>query len=189
MREWPADGSPITAYNAISPLVNIMHEGYSLERKPVMHFLYHGLNIGKADRLYNPTPDERFTGRWLTNDMKFNRTLLDNVLITAFQLGIEQGRRLEYNNKLNIELLQSILYARNNTVKYLRAKLAEYDESFIDTPIPLEMDTNCFEGFEDEEIDNENKISCTVEDDAALINTKEEDLYKEEALQPNTRLG
>lgn len=141
MREWPADETNALPYDdLIFPLKKIMHEGYKLERLPINQFVYTGYNIGKNEReVYFPTPEERFSSRWLENEKKWKRTLLDNILITAFQLGIEQGRRFERNQRYSSELLMDILNARTKTIKNLREKLGKYDETYKeDLSIPME---------------------------------------------------
>jgi hypothetical protein len=143
MRDWPTDNCVGIQYdNLIFPLKKIMHEGYRLERLPTKQFVYTGYNIGLEERMYFPTPEERFSTRWLENEAKFKRTLMDNILVTVFQLGIEQGRRGERPNRYSNVLLEDILQARTRKIKQLRAKLAEYDEAYRDdeTPVPLETD-------------------------------------------------
>lgn len=139
MKDWPSDEScGVPCDDLLYPLKKIVYEGYELKRKPVMQFTYSGYNIGKVDRLYYPTPDERFSSRWLENDAKFNRTLLDNIFMTVFQLGIEQGRRIDYNQKYSNQLLEDIVKARTNTIKALRARLAKYEPSYAEDVIPME---------------------------------------------------
>jgi hypothetical protein len=141
MKEWPSDENcGVPADDIIFPLKKIVYEGYKFERKPVVQFTYTGYNIGKAERLYHPTPDERFSSRWLQNESKFKRTLLDNILFTAFQLGVEQGRRLDKNQRYSNALLEDIVKSRTNQIKDLRAQLAQYDETYADIEIPMDHD-------------------------------------------------
>lgn len=139
MKEWPSDEScGVPCEDLLVPLKKIVFEGYEIKRRPVTQFTYTGYNIGKADRLYYPTPDERFSSRWLENETKFNRTLLDNILMTAFQLGIEQGRRIDRNQKYANSLLEDIVKARTKTVNKLREQLAQYDDTYANDNIPME---------------------------------------------------
>jgi len=142
MREWPHEGNrTVLCDELIEPLKKIVFEGYKLERLPLKQFTYTGYNIGKSDRLYYPTPDERFSSRWLENEQKFKRTLLDNVLMTVFQLGVEQGRRLDWYNRQTNELLSDIIKAKTKQIQELRQELSQYDESFQEEPpIPLELE-------------------------------------------------
>lgn len=137
MREWPVDESTcIPQEELLFPLKKIMHEGYRLNRLPISQFTYTGYNIGRTERaVYFPTPEERFSARWLGNEEKFSRTLLDNVLATAFQLGIEQGRRLSYDRNYSSKLLESLVYARTQKIKDLKAELSNYDNRFVEDPI------------------------------------------------------
>lgn len=140
MKNWSDDENQLVSYDdLLSPLKRIMHNGYRLERLPITHFMYSGYNIGSNEQLYFPTPEERFSSRWIENDAKFKRSLLDNVLITAFQLGMEQGRRLDRRNRISNKLLEDILKTRIKMVKNLKFKLSEYDNRYKEnSPIPLE---------------------------------------------------
>lgn len=143
MKDWPSDDCVGVQYDSlIFPLKKLLHEGYRLERLPTKQFVYTGYNVGAQELIYYPTPEERFSTRWLENEAKFKRTLMDNVLATAFQLGVEQGRRTERPNSYSNVLLEDILKARTNTIKQLRAKLAIYDEAYRENeiPVPLECD-------------------------------------------------
>jgi hypothetical protein len=143
MKDWPSDESCGIPYeDLLHPLKRIVYEGYELKRKPLMQFAYAGYNIGKADRLYHPTPDERFSNRWLENESKFNRTLMDNILMTALQLGMEQARRKEYTAKYTNALLEDIVKAQTNKIKELKAQLAQYDVNFAEDNIPMEHEGN-----------------------------------------------
>lgn len=131
MRDWPTDPNCGVRYEEIIfPLKKIMFEGYRLERLPLKQFSYTGYNIGRDDRLYCPTPEERFSSRWLENEQKFKRTLFDNIILTAFQLGVEQGRRLDQPNRYSHDLLVDILHARTRRIKELTKLLAVYDPGF-----------------------------------------------------------
>lgn len=142
MHEWPDDKSCGVRYeDLIMPLKRIVFEGYKLERLPLKQFRYTGYNIGPTDQLWAPTPEERFSSRWLDNEAKNKRTLLDNVIMTVFQLGIEQGRRLDYGNRYEHKVLRDIVESRTATINKLRAELSQYDPSYIERPeIPLEHD-------------------------------------------------
>lgn len=140
MKNWPSDetlGVPFE--DLIFPVKKIVLEGYRMERLPIKQFTYTGYNIGEPERLYYPSPVERFTTRWLTNDEKFKRTLLDNALQVAFQLGMEQGRRLDKYKRYNNDLLVDIIHARTRTIRRLQAQLSEYEETAnFSCEVPLE---------------------------------------------------
>lgn len=142
MREWPSDDAcGVFCDELLIPLKKVMHEGYKIERRPITQFTYNGYNIGKEDRILYPTPEERFSSRWLENETKFNRTLLDNILFTAFQLGMEQGRREERQGKLSYDILQGLILSRTNKIKELRRKLADYDDTYLDDVAGLATDS------------------------------------------------
>jgi hypothetical protein len=143
MRDWPTDETCGVRYeDLIYPLKKIMHEGYRIERLPVSQFIYTGYNIGEEEyRYYSPTPQERFAHRWLDNEKKQDRTLLDNVLVTTFQLGMEQGRRLGRTQNYSNQLLEDMLKSKSNTIKKLKATLSQYDPAYAeDPPTPMESE-------------------------------------------------
>jgi len=141
MKDWPSDGGTIHYESLIHPVKKVFFEGYKLERKAIKQFTYTGYNIGNSEHLYYPTPSERFSSKWLENEEKHNRTLLDNIFVTIFQLGMEYGRRSDRSNKLSNDLLHDILRARTATIKELREKLSVYDPAFAEPePIPVETE-------------------------------------------------
>lgn len=139
MKEWPDDSDLVSYSSLIEPIKKIYHEGYKVERKPIRTFIYKGYNIGKEDRFYFPTPEERFTARWLENEDKFDRTLMDNIFAVIFQLGMEQGRRTSRHDRYANDLLQDIIDARTKTIRCLRQRLSQYEPEFADEKeIPLD---------------------------------------------------
>jgi len=151
MKDWPSDDCMgVQCDSLIFPLKKIIHEGYRLERLPTKQFTYTGYNIGKEERRFFPTPEERFAARWLDNETKHKRTLMDNVLMTVFQLGIEQGRRLDNPNRYNNVLLEDILKSRTKTIQELRRQI--FGEEI---PVTLITDDNAlFIENDIEELDN-----------------------------------
>src|SRR5882762_1861518 len=89
MKQWAEDNSCPPPMELLPPLKKILTEGYEFKRKDLTYFNYLGYSIGQEDMLYSPTPVERFSPRWLNHEQKHNRYLIDNVLMTAFQLGVE----------------------------------------------------------------------------------------------------
>ena len=142
MRSWSDDAQKcVSVSELLLPLKRIITEGYALERRPCVNFTYLGYNIGEADMLTSPNPTERFSARWLKNEQKMGRYLIDNVLTTAYQLGVEQGRRAERHNKIPYHLLQIMYESRGEKLADLRARLREYGEDHeIIANIPLESD-------------------------------------------------
>ena len=142
MKEWDPDETVGAYYNdLIDPIKRVFKDGYRVERYNTNQFRYTGYNIGEKDRLYHPSPAACFNPRWLENEAKHGRTLLDNIFKVIFLLGVEQGRRSEKNHTHTNELLTDILISRTKTIKELRLKLGEYDDAYLDdVPIPLEND-------------------------------------------------
>lgn len=141
MQEWPDDNTcGIDPEDLIFPLKQILLEGYRLDRTAQNQFIYAGYNIGTEEhRVYHPTPAERFSSRWLNNETKFGRSLLDNILMTVFHLGIEQGRRFTQPELDINKMLTSIIELRTKRVHELETKLSEYgDADGITKEIPFE---------------------------------------------------
>lgn len=140
MKKWPKkETEQIAPAVLLLPLKRILHEGYRLERRSsVVDFVYDGYNIGKDDLVYSPSPEERFSAKWLEMSTRFKHTLLDNVLFVAFQLGAEHGRRCSNKNKMPQEIMDNLLAARTNRIKLLKEKLSQYDKSYgKDETVPL----------------------------------------------------
>lgn len=138
MRDWPEDKEKCLPVNdLLLPLRKIYFDGYSSERKQHNHFTYTGYNIGEEDYLSSPTPVERFTARWLSNEQKFERYLIDNIIHTAFQLGMEQGRRKERKGKIPYHIMERILEIRSERINALAERLSKYEEVYM-MPVPLE---------------------------------------------------
>lgn len=127
-REWSKNKSCVPdVEDLLYPLRAIVYEGYSLQRLPITNFHYIGYNIGEADRWIHPTPKERFCTRWLENDTKFNRTLIDNVLTVSFQFGVEYGRRISYEENYDRLILHDIVISRTKEIARLRERLRFYE--------------------------------------------------------------
>ena len=165
MTEW-IDGQIVPIGYLLSPLHRIILDGYKFERKASSSFDYVGYNIGETERLYSPTPAERFTSRWLNNEAKFNRTLLENTMITIFQLGMEYSRRLDAQHGLPRKVLEDLLNQSVSQNAALRSELSEYDDKHEEKEIPMISD------IEDLIIEDFIELDETKEVDA--INTKEE---------------
>jgi len=139
MKEWSEEKDELIHPEfLLSPLFEIAYQGYSFERKAITQFKYKGFNIGKEELISSPTPEERFSSRWLENEAKHDRTLIENIITTAFQLGMEQGRRHERKVQGNVDLIKDLLLARSRRIKDLRSKLSAFDPSFKEEkPISL----------------------------------------------------
>lgn len=165
MSEW-ADGELVHYTYLIEPMYKILFEGYTVQRKAFNSFDYAGYNIGENERVYNPTPAERFAPRWLANEAKHKRSLIDNILLNTFQLGMEYSRRLDARKGLPYKVLQDVLHRKVHELNLLKKQLSEYDENFKEQAIPDESE------IEDLLID---EVDLDGDSDVENVDTKEED--------------
>ena len=127
MRKWPSDGSLVNYSDIISPLRNILNQGYKFIRKDQKEFTYEGYNIGKPELRHLPSPQKRFLKESLEYDNKRNKKLLDVVLHILFLLGIEQGRRTNKKESNELErIVKAFDYIREEN-KNLRLKVDELE--------------------------------------------------------------
>lgn len=93
---WPSDGSPIDMDKLVKPVVHAVNQLYKLERNnPGKDVDWDGPNLGYPELAVSSEPKERLSAKelqWIENDQ--GRSALEEVVILAIQLGIEQGRRL-----------------------------------------------------------------------------------------------
>lgn len=127
-KRWPSNQLDLVIYNdLISPLKSIIYSGYKLIRNKKSSFEYNGYNIGDFDLQSNPSMSERFSEKFLEEEKKSNRTLLDNVLNAAFLLGMEQGRRVERKRQDNVSAMAKALEDYRNKNIELRKKIDELE--------------------------------------------------------------
>lgn len=100
MKKWPKDKTvSLPAGDLITPVLKVIEAGYKLERKePIRSIPYNGYNIGSHELACCFSPKEAFSKSGLEYNEERNRSLLEVALYVAFQLGIEQGRRLNEND-------------------------------------------------------------------------------------------
>ena len=143
LRDWGKSDIEVPTYEElIQPIKKLFFEGYQLTRKMTTYFNYMGHNIGSEELQSYPSPEERFSARWLDNESKNNRTLLDNIFEVVFQLGTEYGRRLERKKNFSLPFMQRLLECRTKEIGFLRTELAKYDERYniYDVEIPFDSD-------------------------------------------------
>lgn len=107
MKKWPKDKTvSLSAGDLISPVLKVVEAGYNLERKePTRSIPYDGYNIGAHELACCFSPKEAFSKSGLEYNEERDRSLLEVALYVAFQLGIEQGRRLnQKDNEFDLKL-------------------------------------------------------------------------------------
>lgn len=105
MKPWPEDDKPAEFSDIANPLVNAIRFAYWLERQNEdIDIPYDGLNIGKDCAATCLPANEVLSAKRLEG-----YDPLEQIIMLAVQLGIEQGRRITM---------------KGNAVKMLRIKLA-----------------------------------------------------------------
>ena len=97
MKVWNSEGKPENFSDLVNPLVDAIKFSYKLERKNEDKDIpYEGFDIGDREQISNLSPDELLKAKsleWSKDDQ--GRTALEEIIGIAFQLGIEQGRRID----------------------------------------------------------------------------------------------
>jgi hypothetical protein len=130
IKQWPEDPAAQIAYDDVyAPLKDILEKGYNLVRKTgVWSFDYNGYDLGKIDKQFNPNIKEQISEKYLKKQKeKHGISLMDIVMRIVFMLGIEQGRRVAYQEQCQVKSLQKTLAnyrERNKSIQY-RLAIAE----------------------------------------------------------------
>ncbi len=127
VKQWPDEPDELALYTDIfAPLKDILEKGYRLIRGNDWKFDYNGYEIGKNEKKILPPAKEHFTEKFLRREKdKHGRTLFDVVMRLLFLMGIEQGRRMAYQEQAPVRTLQKTLAdyrERNKSVRYQLAK-------------------------------------------------------------------
>lgn len=125
VKKWPSDDNLIVARHAISPLVEAAKFAYKLERRNRDKDIpYCGYDIGEREKANCLLPDELLTSEQLRySEDEQNREALEEILCIAFQLGIEQGRRMtKQSNKISVSSLRYAMKVFEDSLSYLEGK-------------------------------------------------------------------
>jgi hypothetical protein len=128
VKQWPDEPDELVLYDEVfSPLKAILEKGYRLIRNATeWKFDYNGYEIGKMEKKIFPPAKEHFTEKFLKREKdKYDRSLFDVVMRLLFLMGIEQGRRMAYQEQAPVRTLQKTLSdyrERNKSVRYQLAK-------------------------------------------------------------------
>lgn len=124
MKKWPKNNTDlINAEKLLSPVKAALLSGYSLYRNNKKNIEYSGYNIGETELKLSPNPQERLSQASLERQEQIKKTLLDNILVIAFQLGIEQGRRFERSENTVSNDLNKCISIFQNEILRLSSKL------------------------------------------------------------------
>lgn len=128
IKQWPDDPSEMVSFDDImAPLKTILEQGYNLIRKTgEWSFNYSGYELGKIEKQNFPNMKEQLSEKCLKNEKeKHSRSLMDVVMRSVFLMGVEQGRRMCYQEQVPVKSLQKTLNnyrERNKATRYQLSK-------------------------------------------------------------------
>jgi hypothetical protein len=134
MKEWPSDpAKPIDFGAAIDPLKRALYHLYFLAPRH-RSVDYDGHNLGKSELATTPTPKWALSEEGIAQSRSDGRSPVETILQTAFQLGIEQGRRL-HRKKLApaVHLVDAMLATcvdstERSTLEYIKGALTDWSD-------------------------------------------------------------
>ena len=97
MKDWPEDkNTTVDLEELLAPIKDAIKFGYNLNRKNIgKNCPYEGYNIGERDLPHSLDPLTLLSSESLKRQREQGRDYLDACLLLAFQMGIEQQRRLQ----------------------------------------------------------------------------------------------
>lgn len=119
MKQWPEEPDAVLPFDDLwKPLKDLIEAAYkpiARNTTPIDSFTYVGYDLGKIEKKHFPPLNQQFTDKYLASEKTRNqKTLIDTVMRAIFMLGMEQARRLHYQerepatvNKQNFKELQS----------------------------------------------------------------------------------
>jgi len=106
MKQWPEDKTATLYYeDLVTPVRKAFLKAYKLVSRRKKNVPYEGYNFGGFSLAGSPPPDEHLQEEMIKYHRERGRDILDIILMIAFNLGIEQGRRLEAKNSETYKLL------------------------------------------------------------------------------------
>ena len=101
--KWPEDGSPAYCGYMIEEIYKAIKFAYNLRRKNKGKDIpYEGFEIGEEEQVGSYCMNEKLSAQnleWQLEDQ--GRDAMEVILEGLFQLGVEQGRRMERNKIVN----------------------------------------------------------------------------------------
>lgn len=97
MKEWPSDNKLIPFDSVIEDLMKVLDPVVKVYDETELPF-YKGYNIGEDERVCSFDPAFSLSKEGMEYHHEHGRNVLEVALGIAFQLGIEQGRRMAKDN-------------------------------------------------------------------------------------------
>jgi hypothetical protein len=107
MLEWPENHKIVPVHRLLNPLRAALEFAYRLEpQNEGIDIPYEGYTFGQDRGGLMPPPDVMLTAEQLAEDEDMGRDAAYTILNIALLLGIEQGRRLTYEDirQINLDL-------------------------------------------------------------------------------------
>ena len=95
-KAWPDDEKETVPFSELVKGVRLaLTAAYKLTTRPIKSVPYRGYDIGDGTKISCSVPAERLSEEGLKREKEYGRDVLQVLLETAVQLGIEQGRRIK----------------------------------------------------------------------------------------------
>ena len=106
MKEWPKEKTETLDYEAlIKPVRAALMQAYKFTRSKLKSIPYDGYNFGGQTLCCIGTPEYELNKESIKYHKERGRDVLDIILMIAFNLGLENGRRIEAKNTKHFEHL------------------------------------------------------------------------------------
>lgn len=96
MKEWSKNLNQSEDFETLIKPVILLYK--KVMKSPNKHHKYNGFNIGSREKACCPNANEYGSPELIKYNHERGRDIHDMFLQLAFQLGVEQGRRLERSN-------------------------------------------------------------------------------------------
>lgn len=124
MKEWPEDKTTILRYeDLITPVRKAFLTAYRLVSRKKKSIPYEGYNFGGQSLVTISPPDEQLQEEMISYHKERGRDILDIMLMIVFNLGMEQGRRIEAQNTKST----TNIYMNHIKVCWKQGTRAHYD--------------------------------------------------------------
>lgn len=126
MKEWPEKSAIVRFTDITKPVIRAMKFAYTLKRKNRQRDIpWEGLDIGKEEQVGCFSPVDKLTAFNLEYSLDSQgRDALTEIVGVAVQLGIEQGRRMAYNDMASrIDMLKLMHKGMDSPLEQLQREM------------------------------------------------------------------